>query len=447
MQEASGSGTAPDSPPLTGWRGRLTDHGHLMRGSAWLTATVAANAVSGFAFWLLAARVYPEDPIGEAAALFTAVVFVNYAANLGLPIAVGRYAKDRSDSSAVLFGWALVVTTGMSAVGAGLFWLIAGRDIVEPLRPLGPVLGPLLFFAVVTGMSIALLVEIRLTALRRWGWVLARVAVVGVIRLPVIGWNPIDDSALWLFLLVAVLPAASSLALAGGLAVRGRARLGALPAETRSAARFAMVNYASLLALRAPQFILPLVVALQVSADSYAAFYIAFQIATVAFLVPHMLGQVLLVEGGRGSTDLQAQSRVALEVTAGIMTAVALGGLVLARIVPIVYGATYDDAGQILPLFLWAGIAWAVTSIFITRARVVEAERAIIGIAFCLAIAILVPAVILTARSGIDGAAMAWLGGHVLTAVVAVLVGRHLPDSPPAHVTGTTISPSPSATL
>lgn len=445
MQQESGSDSDADTPLAVGWRGRLTGHGNLVRGSVWLTTTVAANAVAGFAFWLLAARSYAEGPIGEAAALFTAVLFVNYATTLGLPIAVGRYAGDRSPSAAVLFGWALVLTTATSAIGSSLFWVVGGGDLVEPLRPLGPVLGPLAFFAVVTGMSVALLVEIRLTALRRWGWVLARVSVIGLVRLPLIAWDPIDDPALWLFLLVAGLPAASALLLAGGLATQGRARLGSLPPKARAAARFALVNYASLLALQAPQFILPLVVALQVPADAYSAFYIAFQIATVAFLVPQMLGQVLLVEGGRESTDLDAQVRVALTVTVGLMGVVAVGGLAIARIVPVVYGAGYDDAGRILPFLLAAGIAWAVTSIFITRARVVESERAIIGVAICLAVAILVPAVVLTARDGIEGAALAWLGGHMTAALVAVIVGRRLPDSPPPHTTTSPVQISSSS--
>jgi O-antigen/teichoic acid export membrane protein len=408
------------------WPAALHGHGNLIRGSAWLTATVAASAVSGFAFWLLAARTFAEDPIGESASLFTAVLFVNYVTSLGLPVAVARYAADRSDAADVLFGWAVVVTVASSAVGTAVLLLATGDELLEPLEPLGSVGGPLLFVAVTAGMSIGLLVEARLTALRRWGWVLARVAVVGVVRLPLIAWDPIDDPALWLFLLVGALPAASVLGLVGGLASRGRARLGRLPASARQAARFAGVNYASMLALQAPLFVLPLVVALQVSDDGYSSFYIAFQIATVAFLVPHMLTQVLLVEGGR-EADLDAQVRVALVGTVGIMAAVAVGGLVLARLVPHVYGEEYQDAGDLLPVLLAAGIAWAITSVILTRARVVEAERVIVALGLCLALGILVPASLLTATQGTEGAAAGWLIGHVLAAVAALVAARQLP--------------------
>ncbi|HYF44864.1 MAG TPA: hypothetical protein VD926_01550 [Acidimicrobiales bacterium] len=421
-----------EDPVLTAvgrWPAALQGHGNLIRGSAWLTATVAASAVAGFSFWLLAARTFAEEPIGQAASLFTAVLFVNYATSLGLPVAVARYAADRSDTADVLFGWAVVVTVGASGLGTAVLVLIGGGDLLDPLDRLGAFGGPLFFFAVTAGMSAGLLVEARLTALRRWTLVLARVSLVGVIRLPLIAWDPIDDPALWLFLLVGALPAASVVVLVGVLAVKGRARLGRLPSATRAAARFAGVNYASMLALQAPLFVLPFVVALQVSADGYSSFYIAFQIATVAFLVPHMLTQVLLVEGGRESSDLDAQVRVALVGTVGIMAAVAAGGLVLARIVPEVYGEEYQDAGDLLPVLLAAGIAWAVTSVILTRARVVEAERVIVALGLCLALGILVPAGLLTAARGTGGAAAGWLIGHVLAALVALLAARHLPGA------------------
>ena len=416
----------PVLTPGSRWPGALQEHGNLIRGSAWLTATVAASALSGFAFWLLAARTYDEHSIGQAASLFTGVLFVNYATSLGLPIAVGRYAADRSTSADVLFGWAVLATIASSALGTAVLVLVAGGQLLDPLDSLGDVGGPLLFFAVTAGMSTALLVEARLTALRRWGWVLARVAVVGVIRLPIIGWDPIDDPALWLFLLVGALPAASVVGLVVALAVRGRARIGRLPATAYPAARFACVNYASTLALQAPIFVLPLVVALQVSDDGYSAFYIAFQIATVAFLVPHMLTQVLLVEGGRESADLDAQVRVALTGIIVIMSAVALGGLVLARLVPAVYGEEYQDAGDLVPVLLVAGIFWAVTSVILTKARILEAERVIIVLGLCLALGILVPASVLTAVVGIGGAAAGWLIGHAFAGAVAFVAARHL---------------------
>ena len=45
--------------------------------------------------------------------------------------------------------------------------------------------------------------------LRRWGWLPARVALVGLVRIPLLFARPIADDPLWLLLLVAGVPALS----------------------------------------------------------------------------------------------------------------------------------------------------------------------------------------------------------------------------------------------
>ena len=92
-----------------GRRGRLRrpdalvgEHGHLLRGSFWLLASVAANAFCGFAFWLIATQLDTKTDVGRASALFTGVLFINYLTNMGLPVAVARYAPDAGASSTVL---------------------------------------------------------------------------------------------------------------------------------------------------------------------------------------------------------------------------------------------------------------------------------------------------------------------------------------------------------
>ena len=275
-----------------------------------------------------------------------------------------------------------------------------------------------LFTAFAIGMAFAVLLEVRLMALRRWGWVFTRVATVGVIRLPMIFVNPVGDDALWLFMLVAGTPAISGLV---GVVALGVRRIGALPADWRPAARFAGVNYVSLLLVQAATFALPLIVLVEVTPSENAAFYVAWGIATVIFLIPHTLGQVLLVEGGKGGATLSHQVRLALELALLIMIGLTVLTFVGSDLVTSIYGAAYEPAAEILPTMVGAGIAWAITSIFLTKARVQEDASAIVAIAVTMAVAILVPALLLTGEDGIEGAARAWLIGQVVAATVAVL--------------------------
>jgi O-antigen/teichoic acid export membrane protein len=402
----------------------VEDHGHLLRGSAWLLASVGANAFFGFAFWFIATQIDTKTDVGRASALFTAVLFINYATNMGLPVAVARYAPDDGEGSTVLFNWAVLYTGASSLLGTVLFLVFIPDSMSETLLQWGTVPGLVIFFTMVFGMSCAVLIEVRLMALRRWGWVFARVAIVGVLRFGLVLVRPLPDEALWLFLVVVGIPALSGFV--GVLVLVARRRsvhpLRPLPDSWRPGLRYSSVNYLGILAVQAPTFALPLIVAVEVSSPRYAAWYVAFSITTVIFLVPHTLGQVLLVEGGKGGADLGRQVRLALGLALGFMAVVAVAGRFGSGIVTTIYGQDYGDAARILPTLVLAGVGWAITSICLTKARVQENVRAIVTISLALAIGILGPALVLVSRDGIDGAARAWLIGNAVAAVTAVIV-------------------------
>lgn len=403
----------------------LADHGPQVRGSVWLILTVAANAVGGFAFWLVAARLYESHQFGSAAALFTSVLFVNYATSLGLPVAIGRYAGDHSVGADRLFNWAILATTASSVAGSVLMYLALPEDVVEPLQAWGVGGAVALYALVSTGMSLTVIGEVRLMAMRRWGWVLGRAGLVALVRIPLLFWQPGHDEALWLFLLVAGIPALSGIVLAIVLSATGHGwSLRPLPASTRPAVRYANINYLGLLALQAPQFALPVIVLVNVSSTTMASFYVAFSITTVVFLVPHTMGQVLLVEGGKDQRDPRAQVRLSLLLATGLMVLATVGVAALSPLVTRIYGDAFAAAADALPWFVAASVPWAITSILLTSARVAEHRQAILSITGTLAVTTLVPALVLVPDHGVAGAVVAWISGNVCAAAVAVVLGR-----------------------
>ena len=88
------------------------------------------------------------------------------------------------------------------------------------------------------------------------------------------------------------------------------------------------------------------------------------------------------------------------------------------------YGAEYQEAADVLPALVVAAIPWAVTSVYLTEARVRHRSGATVLITVVLSAAILVPALVLVPEDGIDGAATAFLVGNIVAAVVAL--GTHL---------------------
>lgn len=411
---------------LHGLRQRASGHRHLLTGSAALVLTAAVQATSGALFWLIAARVDTQTDVGHGTALFTSVLFVAFVAGLGQPVAAARYAAGRSRDDHVLFAWGALATAIASAVVAVVYLVVVSPAAVEELRSWHGLLGPVTFLLLCSGTALSLLLDVRLMTQRRWGLVLLRAALVGAARFPMLLLPVEADRAVWL-LLVAALPTAVSgfVGIALLPKVTGdRHHLGPLPASTRPMVRYSAVNWASTLTYQAATFAMPVIVLVHVSADRNASFYVAWGVANLACYVPTAIGQALLAEGGRDGARLRSQVRLAVVVTGGLMAAGAAAATLGRDLVVRLYGTEYQDAADILPVLVMAAIPWAVTSVYLTEARVRHRSGATVLITGTLTVCILGPALVLVPEDGVRGAAAAFLGGNLVAALVAL--GTHV---------------------
>jgi O-antigen/teichoic acid export membrane protein len=391
-----------------------------------MVATVAVQALSGSLFWLVAARSDPQTDVGHGTALFTSVLFVAFLAGLGLPVAVARYAAGRGRDDHVLFAWSAVATVAASVVLATGYVTLVRPDAVDELADWHGLLGPATFVVLAAGTALSLLLDVRLMTQRRWGLVLARNVAVGLGRFPLLVMDPVDDRAVWL-LVAAALPTAISgfggLALLPGV-TGDRHHLRPMPSRARAMTRYSLVNWASTLAYQAPTFAMPVIVLMNVDADRNASFYVAWGVASLACYIPYAIGQALLSEGGRDGARLRSQVRLAIVVATGLM----VGGAAVATagrdLLTVLYGDDYQAAADVLPLLVAAAVPWAITSVYLTEARVRHRNVATVSITVALSAAILLPALVLVPDEGLDGAALAFFGGNVVAAVVAI--GAHL---------------------
>jgi O-antigen/teichoic acid export membrane protein len=411
---------------LHGLRRRASGHRHLLTGSAALVMTAGVQAVSGSLYWLIAARVDTQTDVGHATALFTSVMFVAFVAGLGQPVAVARYAAGRTRDDHVLFAWGATATAIASAIVGVAYLLIVSPAAVDELREWHGALGPAVFVFLCVGTALSLLLDVRLMTQRRWGLVLARAVIVAVARFPLMA-IPVDgDRAVWLLVFVA-LPTSVSGYVGTALLPKvtgDRHRFGPMPATVRAMTRYSLVNWASTLTYQAPTFAMPVIVLVNVDPDLNASFYVAWGVASLACYVPTAIGQALLAEGGRDGARLRSQVRLAILVAGGLMVAGAAVATVGRDIIVTLYGDDYREAAEVLPALVLAAIPWAITSVYLTEARVRHRSGATVLITAVLSLAILVPALVLVPDDGIDGAAFAFLGGNIVAAVVAL--GMHV---------------------
>jgi O-antigen/teichoic acid export membrane protein len=408
---------------LHGLRDRASDHRHLLTGSAAVVATVVLQALSGSASWLIAARADAQADVGHATALFTSVLFVAFVAGLGLPVATARYATGRGRDDHVLFAWASLATTGAAIVGAVAYLGLVQPRAADELSDWHAVGGPALFVLLTVGSALSLLLDVRLMTQRRWGLVFARAAVVAVVRLPLLAIGGDGDRAVWLLIAVALPTALSGVV---GIAALGRVtgdrhHLAPRPRATSAMVRYSLVNWLSTVSYQAPTFVLPVIVLVHVGASTNASFYVAWGVASLACYVPTAIGQALLTEGGRDGAHLRAQVRLALLASVGLMILAAVAATVGREVLPSLYGDDYGEAADILPGLVAAAIPWAITSIFLTEARVRHRTGDTVAITVALSVAIIGPALYLVPEHGLAGAVIAFVSGNVVAAAVSLV--------------------------
>lgn len=455
-----GAGLGPErvapvaSPPmLRSLRQRASGHRHLLTGSAALVLTAGVQAISGALYWLLAARSDTQTDVGHATALLTSVMFVSFLGGLGQPVAAARYAAGRTRDDHVLFAWgalALTLATALFSIG---YLAAVSPAAVDELRGWHGMWGPSVFVALCVGTGLSLLLDVRLMTQRRWGLVLLRATIVAIVRFPLLA-IPVDtDRAVWL-LVAAALPTAVSGFLGVALLPRvtgDRHHLQPMPSTVRPMVRYSVVNWLSTLTYQAPTFAVPVIVLVNVDADLNASFYVSWGMAALAAYVPMAIGQALLAEGGRDGAHLRSQVRLAIVVAGGLMVVGTVVATVGRGIVVALYGDDYQEAADILPPLVAAAIPWAVTSVYLTEARVRHRSVGTVAITTVLTASILGPALVLVPDHGLDGAAAAFLGGNIVAALVAGAVhitGRRpsdelLEEHTPAEVEADSIGLAP----
>lgn len=400
-------------------------HRHLLAGSSVLVVGAAVQGLGGMLFSLLAAQLDTKANFGDATALYTSTMFVVYLAGLGLPVAMARYAADRSVESHTVFAWGAVATAVAALVASAFYLFVAHPDAAHVLWDWQPVAGFAIFVAIVLGSAWSLIVDVRAMTMRRWELVLYRIIAVSVVKVLLVYLAQGGEHRPLLLFVYLGGPVALSGFIGMALINRitgGRHRLRPRPSTTRAATRYAGINYLSTLAYQAPYFALPVIVLLNVSSATNSSFYVTWGIVSIAFYVPSAIGQALLAEGGKDGAQVASQMRLALLLAVGLMTAGTVVTFLGSEVVVAAYGEDYRDAAAILPAMMLAGVPWALTSLFLSEARILHRNFVTVVITVVLTVAIIGPALFLVPEHGIEGARTAWLGGNVVAAVVAVVL-------------------------
>jgi O-antigen/teichoic acid export membrane protein len=292
-----------------------------------MIGTTVITAGLGFAYWWLAARLFPPSAVGFASALISAMTLLGTLGMMGLgTLLIGELPQQPGQRGA-LIATALLVTGGIATLLGLLFAVIAPLVSAEfHLLTVGVVI-MLLFILGVELTSITLVLDQALIGLLRGELQLWRNAIFAVVKLLAllgVGLWLADSSGLsiyatWAFGNLLSLAALSGFVLLRGIPLRaGRPRWSLL----RRLPGAALMHHALNLALQLPALGLPIIVTVLLSATLNASFYMAWLLLHLVFAIPYTLTIVLYASGvaDRAGFAQKIRLTLGLATTLGVLS-------------------------------------------------------------------------------------------------------------------------------
>ena len=418
----------------------------LLRNSAYVMATTALTAASGFLFWIIAARMYPAHVVGLASALIGTMMLAATLANVGIGPTLAQVLPRREPGEPWSLTLNAVLITGISTS------LLAGSvaAIILPfLSPKLAVVGHQSGYALslilgVPLLTLAAVLDATFTAERLAGNMLARAATFALLRIPLL-LVPVllgQEGALvicvaWILALAASLITGMLLFPRLGRAYRLVTR--GIMAQARS--MFSLVASHQLISLGAlaPFYLLPVIVVTRLSLAENAYFYTSWQVGSIFFMVSPSVAVALMVEGSHAPEDIYHKARSSILIIVALLAPAMVVAFLGGRLILSMFGSDYALYGySLLAILVVSAIPDAITNVYVAVLRVQKRLRRPALLNLGMATLTLVLAWNLLPRMGIAGAGWAWLiaqttGSLVVVAHIIVVGFRSRAGAPQAR--------------
>ncbi|NUR64297.1 MAG: lipopolysaccharide biosynthesis protein, partial [Streptomyces sp.] len=434
---------ATEAPEQSGRRlrlpglGRSSGGSQLFRNAYALMLNTGISAVLGLGFWLAAARYYSESAVGQGSAAIAAMKFLAGLTAVTLTGALARFIPVSGRATGRLIFRTYAGSSVLVALAAGVFLLTL--DAWGPsYRFLHGTVNGLGFIAAVVAWNLLTLQDGVLTGLRSAIWVPFGNTVFSAVKLGLLVAFAVAIPTAGVFVSWVAAIAVSVVPL-GWLVFR---RLvprhvkatedHARPPTLREVGRFLAGDYTGSLFSLAVVYLVPVIVASQVSSEDNAYFYITTTIGGTCNLLAINMGASLTVEGSHDPTRLASNTRAALRRMARIMLPVAGVLFFGAPWILGVFGSGYADAAT--PLLRWFAVGAVLRVVMETYFAVLRAQSRTAGLAWLqslLCALVLGLTLLLLPRMGLTGAGVAEISSlAVIVAIAAPKLYRTVRAAP-----------------
>lgn len=391
-----------------------------------LVANAGLSAALGFLFWMVAARRFHADALGIGAAIVSAATLAALVGKAGFDAAVIRYAPSKEPRALRrLLARATLATIGLTTLVAVCVLLLASFGVPA----LAPMMTPpyaVAFVLLAVGTGSAWILDAFFIAEQRAEGVLLRNLAFNVVKIGVplviaFEWGGRAIPLAWGVGLAASLVVALSL-----LARRIATHVPTGEAPSQGAFGYAMRNYALNLSEFLPGLLLPLLVLQALGPEENARFFLAWTIATVAFLASKAIAQSAFAALVR---DCNARAAIAkgLALSALVLAPLAIVLHVGAPWILALFGPHYVASAPLLRILALSIAPIVALNLYLAylKARDAGWELTLVPLASLVALLAAMPFAL--ARGGVVGVGYAWLviqtigGAYALVRLAAKL--------------------------
>lgn len=273
--------------------------GPLYKNSIYILVALVIGAIFGFIFWIIAAKVYPQDVVGVNTTLISVVTLIAILSFLGLDQSIVRFFPEGNKLNIIITS--LIVIT-FSTIVLGIIFII-GISIWSPkLGFLNDNI--LLFFISIIAFSLTSPLGQAFIASRKSKYYLYQNILLGlrviIVLLPFWGNLGIFIS----FSMSSLIATIISLYFVFNLK-NEEYKLKNFKIDTtflRDSFHFSAANYLIGILIILPGYILPIMVFNVLGSIQTATYYISYSFAFLLFMIPSAFSTSLFVEGSHGES-------------------------------------------------------------------------------------------------------------------------------------------------
>lgn len=397
----------------------------LFKNAYFLMLSTGVSAVLGLGFWLVAARHYSEEAVGQGSAAIAAMRLLAGVTATTMIGAVVRFVPRAGRETGRLVWSVYGASSLVVALAAGVFLLTLDLWGAS-YEPLGTPPAGALFVAACVAWALLTLQDGVLTGLRKTEWVPLGNAVFSTGKLVLLAVFASALPVLGIFVSWAVAIAFSTLPLGWLIFRRLIPRQAAAdrdrePPRVRDMGRFLAGDSLGALFSLAMINLLPVMVAVRFSAADNGYFYVAYTVGgTMEFMAINMASS-LTAHASHDPRQLADGVRGALRRMTLLLVPVVLVLVVLAPQILTPFSADYAEHGSaVLRLLALGALPRVVVELYIGVLRVQGRTGVLAALQGAMCVLVLGSAAVLFSPAGIAGAGWAVLISMTLIAVVSV---------------------------